>query len=306
MENNILPVVQDTPQKDVVLTIPRKWINIGGYIGIALTVVTALAYSRATLEVATKHMCSTPDTIIVYADSNRMAKLELQLKEIRKQVKHIEHPAPNAANKVAPFSMERVVLTDVVKDKNVANFLATNEVLFRAFATAKSLGINMATIVAQKILESGANRDRGISSLCLKTNNLGNVKCKCSRNAQLRAMHAKMDVCVRAWDKKERSNDYYVKVPTAWQGWNVYKDVLKKQRYSQVRSADCVETEAWALQRCRYATDKHYAESIIAVVRQYNLLQLQEICEKGVVVSSKSGTYIFFDKSRTGSYAGYE
>lgn len=182
-------------------------------------------------------------------------------------------------------------ITDFITDPKVLEFITHNQVLQRAYEAQKSTGLSVATIIAQKGVES----NWGQSSLTQKTRNLGNIKCKCNWNASLRKQHSSANVCRRAWDKKEKSNHYYVVLDSNWQGWNFYAQLIKKRYKRAARKGD-VLAEIQELKRLGYASDKNYVSTLWGVVQKYNLIELNKAINEGYLITSETGVYSYLKR----------
>lgn len=178
-----------------------------------------------------------------------------------------------------------IPITDIIPNtkanQKVLNFICTNEVLSRAFKVQQETGLKVATIVSQKGVESAWDN----SSLCKKTKNYGNIKCFKKHN------HTNAG-CVRAYDKIEGSNDWYVKLNSNWEGWNFYKDLIYRRYMKAANQEEIKEQIVW-LKKKRYATDKNYVGTLWSVVNKYHLIKLQEYIDKGFTITSETGKYTF-------------
>ena len=174
-----------------------------------------------------------------------------------------------------------IALTDIITSKKVLDFIDDSQVLERAYKVQKETGLSVATIIAQKGIESNWNN----SSLCKKTKNYGNIKCFKKHD------HSKAG-CVRAYDKREKSNDWYVKANTNWEGWNVYKNLIYK-RYMKAASQQEVYNQIVWLKKKGYATANNYVEIVWGAVVKNNLLELQKYIDQGYTITSESGKYVF-------------
>lgn len=174
-----------------------------------------------------------------------------------------------------------IPITEIITDKKVLNFICTNEVLNRAFKVQQETGLKVATIIGQKGVESAWNN----SSLCKKTKNYGNIKCFKKHNH-------KNEGCVRAYDKKEGSNDWYVKANTNWEGWAIYQELIDR-RFTKAAIQDNVYDQIVWLKKKRYATDPNYVPVIWNTIQKHNLLKLQEYIDQGYTITSETGKYTF-------------
>lgn len=220
--------------------------------------------------------------LIMSADSLRGTVKEVvkpSKKEVRESLKILEKQ-PNS-------QVKRIAITDIVKDPKYLNFICHNEVLKRAIQVSDSTGLSIAVIIAQKAVESNCNGSR----LTDKTNNLGNIKCKCTWNKKLRKQHETMDVCVRAWDKREKSNHWYVKLQTKWEGWVLYKNLIKR-RYKKVNNIESYQEQIAYLKKKGYATMPRYDEIIIKVIKNNKLDILEDYLNNGFSITTSNGKYI--------------
>lgn len=172
------------------------------------------------------------------------------------------------------------IIPNTKENKRVLNFICTNEVLSRAFKVQQETGLKVATIISQKGVESAWNN----SSLCKKTKNYGNIKCFKKHN------HAEAG-CVRAYDKIEKSNDWYVSHQTNWEGWNFYKDLIYRRYMKAANQEEIYDQLVW-LKKKRYATDKNYVGTLWSVVNKYSLVKLQDYIDQGYTITTETGKYI--------------
>lgn len=196
---------------------------------------------------------------------------------------------PEIPEEVEDQGTEKIIsITDIIpntkSNKKVLDFICTNEVLKRAFNVQSSTGLYVATVIGQKGVESAWNN----SSLCNKTRNYGNIKCFQRHN------HVKAG-CIRAWDKREKSNDWYVKVNSNWQGWSIYKNLIYS-RYMKAANQKEIRDQLTWLKKKGWATDKNYDKKIWKVINQYNLIKLQEYIDAGYTITSDTGKYILLEQ----------
>lgn len=185
-----------------------------------------------------------------------------------------------------------VPLDKIIKNKEDLEYLSRNEMIKRAVYGSKVLGCPPSVLLIQDALES--NRDK--SKLCLKTNNSGNVKCRCNGSKKLRAQHLKMDVCVPGYDKIEKSYDRYIKFNTRNDGWA--KKINTLASYKVVKNAPKgLSAEEWCMVLCKspYATDKRYGKKLINALSKTQFKQLDTAISKGLTITSSTGKYIFYE-----------
>ena len=185
-----------------------------------------------------------------------------------------------------------VPLDKIIKNKEDLEYLSRNEMIKRAVYGAKVIGCPPSVLLIQDALES--NRDK--SKLCLKTNNSGNVKCRCNGNKRLRAQHLKTDVCVPGYDKIEKSYDRYIKFNTRNDGWA--KKINTLASYKVVKNAPKgLSAEEWCMVLCKspYATDKRYGKKLINALGKTQFKSLDTAISKGLTITSSTGKYVFYE-----------
>ena len=191
-----------------------------------------------------------------------------------------------------------ISITKIVQNKTVLNFICQNEFLSRAFETQQKTGVLVATIVAQKGMESNWGRSR----LTILTKNLSNIKCtnkKCkSHNIRLRYHHQMGSVtahCVQLWDDKP--SDRFVRLRTNYDGWITYRKLLGNKRYARVGRFRTIREQSMELQRAGWATSKKYSKNLMTAVQQYNLGELQRYINAGYTITTSDGKYVLLDQS---------
>lgn len=193
-------------------------------------------------------------------------------------------------------TVNSIALTSLIKDKDALNYLSADERLKRAIAAAQKIGCQPSVLIAQDGVESGWGR----SNLVKKTKNSGNIKCRCSTKSALRKKHAYLasigsEVCIRGYDRAEKSNDYYIKFKTQQDAWN--KKIQTLSSYKVVKRAHKgLTAEQWCDVLCKspYATDKNYGKTLKRVVKEKNLKSIDEAVAKGMSITSVSGKYTFY------------
>ena len=211
------------------------------------------------------------------------------IKEREVSFEEVKHHNPRYDSKKV------VAITDIVKNPNVLDFLCHDQRVQRAYKVQKETGLFATVILAQKGLESAW----GKSSLTRKTKNQGNIKCLCCRNSKLRKEHKKLatqghPVCHRAYDKIEKSNDYYVSLKTNWEGWNLYRNLITK-RFSKVAEMDTFQQQVEFLKKRGYATAKNYVPLIIEIIQVNNFDKLQNYIDQGYTITTSNGKYVIFE-----------
>ena len=219
--------------------------------------------------------------LIMSADSmkeiNKSATISVK-EEIKEDIK-ILAKKPNS-------QVKKIAITEIVKDPKILDYICHNEVLKRAIQASDETGLSIALVIAQKGVES----NWGQSSLTKKTNNEGNIKCKCSFNKKLRKKHEKMDVCKRGYDKIEKSNHWYVKLKTKWEGMAFYKNLINRS-YKKVRNMDSYEDQIRYMKKKGYATMDGYDKIIIKVIKNNKLDELEKYVNMGYIITTTNGAY---------------
>jgi len=204
----------------------------------------------------------------------------------------LEHTPPPIVVTAGSVSLDKLI-----KDKTALEYLSRNEVIKRAVYGAKVIGCQPSVILIQDALESGW----GTSNLCLKTNNSGNVKCRCNKNKKLRRQHLEAasqgsPVCISGYDKIERSNDRYIKFNTRNDGWA--KKINTLASYKVVKNAPKgLSAEEWCMVLCKspYATDKRYGKKLIKSMNDVDFKNIDTAISKGLTITSSTGKYVFYE-----------
>jgi flagellum-specific peptidoglycan hydrolase FlgJ len=128
-----------------------------------------------------------------------------------------------------------------------------------AQAETEKFGVPTSIILAQGILESNA----GGSRLAVNNNNHFGIKCfsrACAKGH-----------CTNFTDDSHK--DFFKKYESPWQSFRDHSVLLKRFHYRKLFRLNRKDYRAWAegLQRMGYATDKHYAESLIRTVEDLGL-----------------------------------
>lgn len=131
-----------------------------------------------------------------------------------------------------------------------------------ALKEEEKFGIPASITLAQGILESNT----GSSRLVKEANNHFGMKCfsrKCKKGH-----------CINFSDDSHK--DFFVVFPTAWESYRAHSLLISQGRYSQLKNAGKEDYISWAegLYKAGYATDKKYAEKLIAVIERYKLNEI--------------------------------
>jgi flagellum-specific peptidoglycan hydrolase FlgJ len=131
-----------------------------------------------------------------------------------------------------------------------------------AQAEMRKYGIPASIILAQALLESNA----GQSKLTQKTNNHFGMKCF-SKNC--RKGH-----CSNFTDDSHK--DFFLSYGNAWASYRDHSNFLKNnKRYRKLFTNEATDYKSWArgLAKAGYATDKLYANKLIALIETLELDQ---------------------------------
>lgn len=134
-----------------------------------------------------------------------------------------------------------------------------------AVAEMRRSGIPASVILAQGLLES----DAGKSKLALATNNHFGIKCF--------STHCKKGHCKNFTDDSHK--DFFVNYANAWGSFRAHTEMLRNQkRYAALFNLEHSDYQGWAygLAKAGYATDKKYAEKIIAIIQTLELYRFDD------------------------------
>jgi flagellum-specific peptidoglycan hydrolase FlgJ len=129
-----------------------------------------------------------------------------------------------------------------------------------AMAEMRKFGIPASIILAQGLLESNA----GDSQLARATNNHFGMKCF--------SKQCKKGHCANFSDDSHK--DFFVRYGNAWSSYRAHSEFLKKtKRYRSLFQNEPGDYRNWAigLEKTGYATDKQYAEKLMALVQTLGL-----------------------------------
>lgn len=128
----------------------------------------------------------------------------------------------------------------------------------------RKFGIPASVILAQGILESNA----GNSRLALNNNNHFGVKCF--------SQNCKKGHCSNFTDDSHK--DFFRIYQSPWESYRAHSIMLKTKHYRVLLRYGTKDYKNWAigLKKLGYATDKHYAESLINTIEDLNLHQFDK------------------------------
>ena len=152
-------------------------------------------------------------------------------------------------------------ISDKRSQKRLIQNNYVNHFVKMAQAETEKFAVPTSIILAQGILESNA----GGSSLAKNNNNHFGIKCF-SRSC-------KKGHCSNFTDDSHK--DFFKIYSSPWQSFRDHSLLLKRYHYRKLFHLDKKDYRSWAigLQQLGYATDKHYAESLIRTIEDLNLQQ---------------------------------
>jgi flagellum-specific peptidoglycan hydrolase FlgJ len=182
-----------------------------------------------------------------------------------------------------------VDIKSIIKDKKMLHFISNGRNLHNYTSYAIRRNYPPSVFIAMGALETGYE----YSSLTKSTKNMGNIKCKCSWDKDLRKKHSKMDVCTGAYDKIEKDYDYYVKYPSKWESIRSKFELLdKKGPLKRLNSNPTPYQLVKAIHRSDYASDRNYDKKILSIIKSNDLTTLDDYINSGYII--KLGTFELF------------
>lgn len=134
-----------------------------------------------------------------------------------------------------------------------------------AQAEMEKFGIPASITLAQGLLES----DAGESALARGSNNHFGIKCFSKR--------CKKGHCVNFTDDSHK--DFFVKYSNVWGSYRAHSEMLRNSgRYRSLFNLPNTDYRGWArgLSKAGYATDKRYADKLIAIIQNLELERFDE------------------------------
>jgi len=129
-----------------------------------------------------------------------------------------------------------------------------------AVVEMRKFGIPASIKLAQGIIESRS----GHSTLAKKNNNHFGIKCfskKCQKGH-----------CANFHDDNHK--DFFRKYSSAWESWRSHSKMIVSGRYKKLlKHNNDYKSWAYGLQNSGYATDKRYADKLIAIINKYQLYE---------------------------------
>lgn len=174
--------------------------------------------------------------------------------------KSIDKNVGNTYSNVSFWSGKNEI-SDKRSQKRLIQNNYVNHFVKMAQAETEKFAVPTSIILAQGILESNA----GGSSLAKNNNNHFGIKCF-SRSC-------KKGHCSNFTDDSHK--DFFKIYSSPWQSFRDHSLLLKRYHYRKLFRLNKKDYRSWAigLQQLGYATDKHYAESLIRTVEDLNLQQ---------------------------------
>ncbi len=185
-----------------------------------------------------------------------------------------------------------IKLSSLIRDPRALNYLSRDERIKRAVAVSKTVGCQPSVLLAQDALESNF----GKSSLTKRTKNSGNIKCRCNWDNSLRKEHQRLGLCVQAYDKIEKSNDYYVVFSSKWTSWTKKGEILSKYRVVKEARNKNLSPYQWAevFDKSPYATDNRYGSSLKRLITSNQLTKLDSAIVNNIKLISDNGQYVYY------------
>ncbi len=194
---------------------------------------------------------------------------------IEKQLQPQAAPSPDVGKKPLPLSPERLTvqhLTQTLKQTvahlaplkaSVTEFLRS--LLPHARAVSQASGIPEKLILAQAALETGWGQKQIVTAQGRPSHNLFGIKA----GSQWQGPTATSLTTEYQQGKAEKIHDQFRVYPSFREALEDYAALLMNNpRYQGVTSAKNAEQGAYALQAAGYATDPHYAQKLLTIIRQ--------------------------------------
>ncbi len=179
----------------------------------------------------------------------------LKDKNDKKETKTTENSLAHLASFSDPSNPFAPANPMTLKDKETMQYIKRFGDV--AVVEMHKFGIPASIKLAQGLIESRA----GHSTLALKNNNHFGIKCF-SRNC-------KKGHCVNFSDDNHK--DFFRKYASAWESWRSHSKMIVSGRYKKLLKDNTYKSWAYGLQKLGYATDKRYAEKLIATIEKYHL-----------------------------------
>ena len=231
-----------------------------------LVVITALAYLLWSDKISIVLGPTSDSTGISTAQAVRASLFDMTTvpqhpRKTRTQVELAAGHMNNTTFAIDPAYAERnEVRSEEVSDRMAKCRHYVDRFAPVAMAEMRKYGIPASIILAQGLLESNA----GESALSKSANNHFGMKCF--------SKTCKKGHCANFADDSHK--DFFIKYGNAWSSFRAHSEFLKKtKRYQALFELDPTDCRGWALglEKSGYATDKTYAEKLLALIESLEL-----------------------------------
>ena len=163
----------------------------------------------------------------------------------------------NRVFNVSDYTTKKLDAKQTAKRKKQLAYV--NQFVEVAQSEMKKYGIPASITLAQGLIETNC----GQSSLATKNNNHFGIKCfsrSCGKGH-----------CSNFNDDSHK--DFFRIYKSAWESYRAHSQLLQSKRYKKLFRLKKTDYKAWAkgLKKAGYATDKHYAEKLIALIENLEL-----------------------------------
>ncbi|MEM1325728.1 MAG: glucosaminidase domain-containing protein [Bacteroidota bacterium] len=252
-------------------TVLRHWIWLRGYWSLhwlQIVTIAFVAYIVMMREVSIQLDLSSPPTILAAHTPNHQAtalNTSLVVEDLKSDAKQKEWK-DRRANRFANlgFILNPTYAKRHNVDQATVGFHMNNcKNYVKRFAKVaqteqEKFGIPASITLAQGLLES----DAGDSRLAVESSNHFGIKCR-----------SKCKGCTCRNYTDDSQYDMFRVFGSAWESYREHSLLLTGDRYKHLLDLDISDYRAWAhgLKKAGYATDKRYAEKLIAIVESLEL-----------------------------------
>lgn len=193
---------------------------------------------------------------------------------------------------IVEYEYETVCLDSLLKVRpdsrwnkhDLIEFLTTPGILKNSYNLAASLNAPVSVLLAQLIHESAM----GKSSLCDKTRNYWNIKCRCRHDKNYHKTNLNARSCTKGWDSIERSNDPYVIFEKKSESFDYVRQIYANELYAETVHKAFGKNYNWQkwcdiLHQSPYATDKKYGDGLKRTITTYGLNYLDPHYDKRII-----------------------
>jgi flagellum-specific peptidoglycan hydrolase FlgJ len=215
----------------------------------------------------------------IYLDSYSLYLINENVKLQKKSDIKVINKKKNFTNTKKSLNLSKSIdIRTIVTDKKMLHFIKNGRNLHNYSSYALRRNYPPSVFLAMGALETGYE----YSTLTSKTKNMGNIKCKCSWDKNLRKQHARMDVCTGAYDKIEKDYDYYVKYPSKWESIRAKFELLdKKGQLQRLNSNPTPKQLVKAIHNSNYASDRNYDKKLMSIIISNNLTDIDSYIKQG-------------------------